>query len=89
MSSFYHEQGPRPYAALLRVSSKQQAIRGTIADQEREVRAWAERNGIDPDSQIYFFKDDGISGDEYIFDRPEGELDPLTRDRLKNLGYID
>jgi arylsulfatase A-like enzyme len=23
------------------------------------------------------------------FDRPEGELDPLTRDRLKNLGYID
>jgi arylsulfatase A-like enzyme len=22
-------------------------------------------------------------------DRPEGELDPLTRDRLKNLGYID
>jgi site-specific DNA recombinase len=63
---------PRRFAFMARVSSKEQAERENIDAQVREARVYFERNGIDPDTEVYYFLDDAISGNMNIWERPAG-----------------
>lgn len=64
-------------ALLLRVSSDIQRQDRTIETQEQEARDYFRREGI-PWEEVRVYRDEGISGDVPIFDRPGGK--ELRRD---------
>lgn len=66
------ELEPRDYAFLARVSSLDQARNENIDAQVREGRLFFLNKGIDPDKDVYYFLDDGVSGNINIWERPEG-----------------
>jgi site-specific DNA recombinase len=57
-------------AIYCRVSTDEQAERGTIETQLESCRAYAERNGL---YVVYEFKDEGISGATPLGTRPDGK----------------
>lgn len=60
---------PRPYGSYERVSSRTQVKQATIQTQDAELRASYLKEGIDPDTEVYWFRDEGISGDLPIWER--------------------
>lgn len=56
-------------AAYLRVSTDDQADRGTIETQRQEIRRYCERHGI---QDVAYYEDPGVSGTIPLGSRPEG-----------------
>lgn len=60
------------FAILLRVSGERQKEDETILTQQGVARQHFVAAGIDPDSDVLWFYDDGVSGDMPIWSRPGG-----------------
>lgn len=74
----------KPYISYLRVSSDEQRERETIKTQEQQHRLWYQQNGVDPDTDVHWVYDDGVSGAIRIWRRPGGE----KLERLIEGGYV-
>jgi site-specific DNA recombinase len=59
------------FGVLLRVSTEKQRDAETIKTQEMVARQRLETAGVDP-TDVLWFRDDGVSGDVPIWDRPGG-----------------
>jgi site-specific DNA recombinase len=63
---------PRP-AVYLRVSSEQQRERVSISSQEDALRRWLQSQAYDPDEDVLWYRDDGVSGETPIGSRGDGQ----------------
>lgn len=61
-------------AAYLRVSSADQRERESILSQELVLRQHFEREGIDTERDVLWYRDDGVSGEMSMVERGEGAL---------------
>lgn len=74
-------QDQRPFGFLARVSSLEQANRGNIQNYVNEARQFFARMGVDYDTQVHVFLDDGVSGNIPIWQRPDGARLKATVER--------